>query len=204
MSSHIYDRSATRRPSIRSDCPRGQKFIASWLSAWQGNQLPAPAAFSPERLRKLKHLLLICAVKPDAGAKVTFAGQELVRIAGTKLVGLDWFSLVSTRDMPERLQRTASVAEGALLRTIREVRLNHGRKYTFEMITAPLRAEEDGTVVATCEDPPDKKAVLPAQGIGERTCWSSCRSPGWENFQAAGRESKMSSASGDFTPPSAL
>ena len=164
LSIHLYDRSATRAAIHQVGLgPRGQKFIASWLSAWQGNTLPSATSFSPERLRKLKHLLLICAVRPDARAKVVFAGQELVRIAGIKLVGMDWFSLVSPKDMPERLQRTASVTEGALLRTIREVKLNGGRKHTFEMITAPLRMEEDGTVqVATFFDwnPPDKKAVL--------------------------------------------
>jgi hypothetical protein len=164
LSNYLYDRSATRAAIHQVGLgPRGQKFIASWLSAWQGNQLPSPAGFSPERLRKLKHLLLVCAVRPDASARVTFAGQELVRISGIKLVGMDWFSLVSAKDLPERLQRTGAVAEGALLRTIREVKLNQGRKYTFEMISAPLRAEEDGTVhVATfCDwNPPDKKAVL--------------------------------------------
>src|SRR6266404_8364174 len=159
-----YDRSATRAAVNQIGlAPRGQKFIASWLSAWQGNQLPSPAVFSPERLRKLKHLLLVCAVKPDASAKVVYAGQDLTRISGIKLVGIDWFSLVSAKDLPERLQRTASIAEGALLHSVREVRLNQGRKYSFEMISAPLRADEDGAVhIATFFDwnPPDKKAVL--------------------------------------------
>ncbi|HET7085654.1 MAG TPA: PAS domain-containing protein [Rhizomicrobium sp.] len=164
MSEHSYDRSATRAAIHQLGLgPRSQKFAASWLSAWQGNHLPSPSAFSPDRLRKLRHLLVVCAVKPDASTKITYAGEELARITGIKLVGVDWYSLVSAKDMPERVQRTSAIAEGALLRTVREVKLNHGRKYSFEIITAPLRAEEDGTVhVATFFDwnPPDKKAVL--------------------------------------------
>src|SRR3954467_11313075 len=56
---HLYDRSATRAAIHQVGLgPRGQKFISSWLSAWQGNNLPSATSFSPERLRKLKHLLL--------------------------------------------------------------------------------------------------------------------------------------------------
>jgi hypothetical protein len=50
--------------------------------AWQGNQ-PA-SAFSRPAAQAQAPAADLCG-KPDAGAKVTFAGQELVRIAGTKL-----------------------------------------------------------------------------------------------------------------------
>jgi len=158
-----YSRSATRAAIERAElAPRGRKFVASWLSAWQGERLPSPAAFPPERLQNLKSLLMVCAVRPDGSAKITFAGQELTRILGRKLTGLDWLSLIPAKYLPERTQRTASVAEGAILRTIRQVTLNRGGKYSFEIISVPLRPDRDGTEVWTFFDwnPPDKKAVL--------------------------------------------
>jgi hypothetical protein len=158
-----YDRSATRAAiDLVGLASRSQKFVSSWLSAWQGNQLPTPAGFPPERLQNLKKFVLTCTVNADASAKIIFAGQEVNRISGAE-AGLDWFSLVPSREMPERLRRTASVTQGALLRTVREVRLKRGKKYTFEMVTVPLRPDKDGSVqVANFFDwnPPDKKAVL--------------------------------------------
>jgi hypothetical protein len=159
----LYDRSATRAAiDLVGLAPRSQKFVASWLSAWQGNQLPSPAGFPPERLQKLKNYVLTCVVTADASAKVIFAGREINRISGAK-AGLDWFSLVPSKELPERFRRTASVTGGALLRTVREVRLKQGKKYTFEMVTVPLRPDKDGSVqVANFFDwnPPDKNAVL--------------------------------------------
>jgi hypothetical protein len=142
--------------------PRSQKFVSSWLSAWQGNQLPSPAGFPPERLQKLKNYVMTAVVNADASAKIIFAGREISRISGAK-AGLDWFSLVPSRELPERFRRTASVTGGALLRTVREVRLKRGKKYTFEMVTVPLRLDKDGSVqVVNFFDwhPPDKNAVL--------------------------------------------
>lgn len=159
-----YDRQATRSAIKEAGLtPRGQKFVASWLSAWQGDRLPSTATFPPERLQNLKSLLMVCAVKPDSSAKVTYAGEELGRIVGRKLIGLDWLSLVPTRYLPERLQRTASVAEGAILRTVRHVNLNRGGKYSFEIVSVPIRPNREGTIeVSTFFDwkPSDKKAVL--------------------------------------------
>ena len=158
-----YDRSATRAAiDLVGLAPRSQKFVASWLSAWQGNRLPSPADFPPERLQNLKNFVLTCVVNADSSAKIVFAGQAISRISGAA-VGLDWFSLVSSQEMPERLRRTASITQGALLRTVREVRLKRGKKYVFEMVTVPLRPDKDGSVqVANFFDwnPPDKKAVL--------------------------------------------
>ena len=162
-SDRLYDRRATRAAiDLVALTPRSQKFVASWLSAWQGNRLPSPARFSPERLQNLKKYVLTCVVNADASAKIIFTGQEITRISGAK-AGLDWFSMIPSREMPERLRRTASVTEGALLRTIREVRLKRGKKYAFEMVSVPMRPDKDGAVqVANFFDwnPPDKKAVL--------------------------------------------
>jgi hypothetical protein len=159
----LFDRSATRAAiDLAGLAPRSQKFVASWLSAWQGARLPTPARFPPERLQNLKKFVLTCTVYADASAKIVFTGQEIARISGAK-AGLDWFSMIPSRELPERLRRTASVTEGALLRTIREVRLKQGKKYAFEMITVPLRADKDGSIqVANFFDwnPPDKKAVM--------------------------------------------
>jgi hypothetical protein len=159
----LYDRNATRAAiDLIGLAPRSQKFVASWLSAWQGSRLPSPAAFPPERLQNLKKFVLTCVVNADASAKIVFTGQEITRISGAE-AGLDWYSLIPSKELPERLRRTASVTEGALLRTIREVRLKRGKSYAFEMVSVPLRPDKDGSVqVANFFDwnPPDKKSVL--------------------------------------------
>ena len=159
-----YDRKATKNAINQAGLtPRGQKFVASWLSAWQGDRLPSPASFPPGRLQTLKKLLMVCAVTPDAGAKIIYAGEKFAHIVSRDLIGLDWLSLVPTRYLPERMQRTASVAEGAILRTVRQVNLNRGGKYSFEIVSVPLRPNRDGTIeVSTFFDwnPPDKRAVL--------------------------------------------
>jgi hypothetical protein len=59
---------------------------------------------------------------------------------------VDWFSLVDPAHLPERTRRTASVAGGAVLKTIREVRLKDGGTHRFEMISLPLRPDPDGTI----------------------------------------------------------
>lgn len=128
--------------------PRSQKFVASWLAAWQGGRLPAPGSVTPDRFQKLKPLVLVCRLtEADAGlaAEVVFSGEQVTRLLGTDLTGIDWFSLVDPAHLPERTRRTASVAGGALLKTIREVRLKDGGTHQFEMISLPLRPEPDGT-----------------------------------------------------------
>jgi hypothetical protein len=160
----FYNRSATRAAVDQVTLtPRSQKFVASWFSAWRGSSLPSPASFSPDRLQNLKPFIMTCAVKPDLSSEILSLGRELVRILGTLLVGTDWFSLVPREDWTEPKQRTVAVTDGALLRTVREVRLKGGKRYAFEALSVPLRPDEKGVVViATFFDwrPADKKAVL--------------------------------------------
>jgi hypothetical protein len=160
----LYDRGATRAAVGQVELTaRSRNFVASWFSAWRGNRLPSAAGFSPDRLQNLKSFVLICTVGPDTSAEIVFLGRELARVVGARLVGLDWFSLVPLQDWAERKQRIASVAEGALLRTVREVRLKGGKKYTFEALSVPLRPDDKSAVaVVTFFDwhAPDKRAVL--------------------------------------------
>jgi len=106
---------------------------------------------------------MICAVRPGESAKIKFVGDDLARIMREKLIGTDWFSREPREYLSERLQRTASVAEGAILQTVRCVALDCGTRYDLEMISVPLRPDHDGTVpVITFFDwnPQNKKAVL--------------------------------------------
>jgi hypothetical protein len=160
----LYDRGATRTAVDQVELTaRSRNFVASWFSAWRGNRLPSAAGFSPDRLQNLKSFIMICIVGPDLSAEITFIGRELARVTGERLVGQDWFSLVPLQDLAERKQRIASVAEGALLRTVREVRLKGGKKYVFEALSVPMRPDDKNAVtVVTFFDwhPPDKRAVL--------------------------------------------
>ncbi len=147
----LYDRAAMRAAVMRAGLsPRSQKFVASWLAAWQGGRLPAVGTVTPDRFQKLKPLVLVCGLTREPGggltAKVAFSGEEITRILGADLTGVDWFSLVDPAHLPERTCRTASVAGGALLKTIREVRLKDGGTHQFEMISVPLKPDADGTV----------------------------------------------------------
>jgi hypothetical protein len=147
----LYDRAAMRAAIARAGLsPRSQKFVASWLAAWQGARLPAVGSVTPERFQNLKPLVLVCGLTEEAGAcpaaKVAFSGEEVSRLLGTDLTGVDWFSLVDPAHLPERTRRTASVAGGALLKTLREVRLKDGGTHQFEMISVPLRPDPEGTV----------------------------------------------------------
>lgn len=106
---------------------------------------------------------MVCAVQIGASAKIISAGEDLARITGKSLVGTDWYSWIPQRDIPERTQRTESVADGAILRTIRRVTLNQGTIYSFEVISLPMRPGRDGTVqISTFFDwnPADATAVL--------------------------------------------
>lgn len=147
----LYDRAAMRAAVRQAGLnPRSQKFVESWLSAWQGGRLPAVASVTPERFQNLKPLVLVCGLTQDGAAgltaKVAYSGEEVTRLLGKDLTGVDWFSLVDPAHLPERTRRTASVAGGALLKTLREVRLKDGGTYRFEMISLPLRPDPDGTI----------------------------------------------------------
>lgn len=148
----LYDRAAMRAAVARAGLgSRSQKFVESWLAAWQGGRLPAVTSLTPERFQNLKPLLLVCGLTQQDGgagsaAKVAYSGQEVTRLLGTDLTGVDWFSLVDAAHLPERTRRTASVAGGALLKTIREVRLKGGGSHRFEMVSLPLSPDPDGTV----------------------------------------------------------
>ena len=83
---------------------------------------------------------------PVPVATVIFSGERVTRFLGRDLTGVDWFSLVDPAHLPERTRRTASVAGGALLKTIREVRLKSGGTQRFEMISVPLRPDADGMI----------------------------------------------------------
>lgn len=130
--------------------PRCLKFVESWLSAWQGSRLPPPSGITPERFQTLKPMLLVCALTQDESkglvARIAYSGTQVTRFLGVDLTGVDWFSLVDPAHLPERTRRTASVAGGALLKTIREVRLKDGGTHRFEMVSVPLRPDADGTV----------------------------------------------------------
>jgi len=147
----LFDRAAVRAAVSRAGLsPRSQKFVASWLAAWQGGRLPAVGSVTPERFQNLKPLVLVCGLTEEAGAclaaKVAFSGEQVTRILGTDLTGVDWFSLVDPAHLPERTRRTASVAGGALLKTMRDVRLKGGGTHQFEMVSVPLRPDPDGTI----------------------------------------------------------
>src|SRR4051812_12770237 len=147
----LYDRAAMRAAVARAGLsPRSQKFVASWLAAWQGGRLPTVGSVTPERFQNLKPLVLVCGLteEPEGrlAAKVAFSGEKVTRILGVDLTGVDWFSLVDPAHLPERTRRTASVAGGALLKTIREVRLKDGGTHQFEFVSLPLRPDPDGTI----------------------------------------------------------
>lgn len=160
----IFDRSATRAAVDQAGltaCSR--KFVANWLSAWQGHRLPSLAAFSLERLQNQRALILVTAINPGMSAEIVFAGQKISQILDMKMVGRDWFSLVPPRDLAETMQRTAAVMDGALIRTIRDARLKQSNIYSFETISVPLCPDEQGVAtIVTYFDwrPPDKKSVL--------------------------------------------
>ena len=165
MSGEIsYDCNATRAATERAGLtPRGQKFLASWLSAWHGGHLPTATTFPPERLQHLQRLAVICAVEQGGRATIVFCGDDLTRICGERLIGTDWFARVPKNYIPELLQRTASVTAGAILRTFRHVSLDQGAMYSFEVVSAPLYPNDDGTVpVVSFFDwkPKSKKATL--------------------------------------------
>jgi hypothetical protein len=145
----LYDRAAMRAAVGRIGLSvRSQKFVESWLAAWQGGHLPAIGSVTPERFQNLKPLLMVSSLTQDAVpvARILFSGDRVTRFLGHDLTGRDWFSLVEPEHLPERTGRTASVAGGALLKTVREVKVKSGGTLGFEMISAPLRPDADGTV----------------------------------------------------------
>ena len=116
----LFERAAMRVAVTRAGLsPRSQKFVASWLAAWQGGRLPAVGSVTPERFQNLKPLVLVCGLTEEAGdclaAKVAFSGEQVTRILGTDLTGVDWFSLVYPANVQERTLRRASVVGGALI-----------------------------------------------------------------------------------------
>ena len=117
----LYDRAAMRAAVGRVGLSaRSQKFVESWLSAWQGGQLPAATTVTPERFQNLKPLLLVSSLfqGPTPVAMVLFSGERATRFLGVDTTGKDWFSLIDPAHLPERTRRTASVAGGAMLKTI--------------------------------------------------------------------------------------
>src|ERR1700753_503226 len=139
----LYDRAAMRAAVGRVGLSaRSQKFVESWLAAWQGGRLPAVASVTPERFQNLKPLILVCGLIQEEGrltAKVAYSGEEVTRLIGADLTGMDWFSLVDPAHLPERTRRTASVAGGALLKTLREVRLKGGGTQRVGLISLAVR-----------------------------------------------------------------
>jgi hypothetical protein len=145
----LYDRAAMRAAVGRAGLSaRSQKFVESWLAAWQGGHLPAAATVTPERFQNLKPLLMVSSLSqgPTPVAMVLFSGEKVTRFLGLDTTGKDWFSLIDPAHLPERTRRTASVAGGAMLKTVREVRLKSGGTQRFEMISLPLRPDADGFV----------------------------------------------------------
>ena len=144
----LYDRAAMRRQwAASASAPAARN---SWKAgaAWQGGHLPAAATVTPERFQNLKPLLMVSSLAqgPTPLAMVLFSGERVTRFLGLDTTGKDWFSLIDPAHLPERTRRTASVAGGAMLKTIREVRLKGGGTQRFEMISLPLRPDADGFV----------------------------------------------------------
>jgi hypothetical protein len=159
-----YDCEATRTAIEQAGLTsRGRTFLARWLSAWHGGHLPTATAFPPERLQHLSRWTVICTVEQGRRAMIVFCGDDLARICGERLIGTDWLARVPKKFIPELLQRTTSVAAGAILRTVRHVWLDQGAMYSFEVVSVPMFPNDDGTVpIVSFFDwkPKDRKAAL--------------------------------------------
>ena len=143
--------------------PRCQQFVEIWLSGWEGGELPTAESLPVSKFKKLRTLIMSAAVGSDSSRQVVYFGSDLARIMQAKLLGVDWIALVSKTDKQEKLRRSASVADGSIFRTVRNVDLTTGGKHVFETVTVPYRKDAAGsaTVVTFFDwNPPNRKAAM--------------------------------------------
>jgi hypothetical protein len=148
--------------------PRCQQFVDIWLSGWEGDKLPSQQSLPTSQFKRLGTLTMCATIGPDPTRKIIYFGSDLPRIMRAKLLGVDWLALVSRGDRQEKLRHSASIADGTIYRTVRNVELATGGKHVFETVTVPYRPDSQGTVeVATFFDwnPPNKKAAM--MGLNE-------------------------------------
>lgn len=115
-----------------------------WLSLWQGDDLPARAAFHPAKLKPYLASILLFDVVPDQSVRVRLAGTGYRHILGAELTGQDWIAAAPESHRAIRLGLFSAVARGAIIMAHRRIAMTTGADYLSEEILLPFAREASG------------------------------------------------------------
>lgn len=148
---------------------------AHWLALWQGDALPARAAFNPSRLKPFLSSLMLFDVVPDVGITVRLAGTGYRHILGAELTGKDWIAEAPESHRAMRLKLFSQIARGAVLAAHRRIAMTVGEDYRSEEILLPFAREASGAhpVLAHVNFKPEQflKIKSMAQVTGDPLDW---------------------------------
>jgi len=165
-----YNKAATKAMiDLVGFSPRCQAFANSWLSHWEGCELPVAAGFPNKLPSTLQSLSLIYTVTSGRETEITYVGKGLTRAGEIEILGKDWVNLAQPELIAERRRRVNAIVGGSILRTTREVPLDTNANYFFETISLPVRGHADGeATVLNFVDwaPPGKNISLSPTEVG--------------------------------------
>lgn len=130
--------------------PGSQQFADQWFAAWDGCWLPDDAMFEKTLSDDIRRFCLFSEYNPRGGIPIRFTGDEIKRLAGADLTGLDYVEFAPPATRGERMRRVLAAVSGAVVRVTHQLTLKTGGDQFVETVSLPLREREGGLTTMVC------------------------------------------------------